>query len=43
MTILIVVDILSDGQHLSGEKWTRAFDVLKLKKFIEVLDQGELK
>lgn len=38
-----VVDILSDGQHLSGEKCTRAFDVLKLKMFIEVLGQGELK
>ena len=39
----IVVDILSNGQHLSGEKHTWAFGVLKLKMFIEILDQGELK
>ena len=38
--IITVVDILS-GQHLSGEKRTRAFDVLKLKMFIESLGQVE--
>ena len=38
---MFVVDILSDGQHFSGEKRTRAFDVLKLKMFIEALDQAE--
>ena len=43
MYLTCVVDILTDGQHLSGEKWTQALDVLKLKKFIEVLDQAELK
>ena len=42
-SLLTVVDILSDGQHLSEEKRTQAFDVLKLKMFIEALDQGELK
>lgn len=35
---MFVVDILSDGQHLSGEKQTRAFYVLKLKMFIEGLN-----
>ena len=43
LRVLCVVDIWSDGQHLSGEKRTRAFDVLKLKMFTEVLGQGELK